>query len=77
MEVLAIAVPAAAEQLGLSVRMTWELVRRGELRSCKVGRRRLVPIQALEEFLRHDHPLGRSPAARKAASGEVSAAPSR
>lgn len=41
----------AAVALGLGRTKTFELIRTGELRSIKVGRRRLIPVDALHEFL--------------------------
>ena len=48
----AVSVPGAALALGLGGTKTFELVRTGQLPSLKVGRRRLVPIWAIEQFLR-------------------------
>ena len=53
--VLAVGVPEAARRLGLSARTVATLVSRRELASRKVGRRRIVPIAALEAFIRRDH----------------------
>jgi excisionase family DNA binding protein len=55
-DVLAVNIPEAARRLGLSPRTVTSLVARGELKSRKIGRRRVIPIRALEELLRHDHP---------------------
>jgi excisionase family DNA binding protein len=41
----------AAEMIGLGRTKTYEVIRTGELRSIKVGRRRLVPLSAITEFL--------------------------
>jgi excisionase family DNA binding protein len=41
----------AAEQLGLSRREVQRLITSGELRSISVGRARLVPREAITEFL--------------------------
>jgi excisionase family DNA binding protein len=54
-DVLAVDVPEAARRLTLSPRTVATLLARGELKSLKIGRRRLVPVRALEEFLRRDH----------------------
>lgn len=40
-----------AELLGVSERTAWTLVGRGELRSIRIGKRRLVPRQAIEQFI--------------------------
>jgi excisionase family DNA binding protein len=37
--------------LGLGRTKLWELVRRGRLRSLRVGKRVLVPVRELERFL--------------------------
>jgi excisionase family DNA binding protein len=50
-ERLAVTVPQAAEMLGLGRTKTWEPVRRGRLRSLRVGKRVLVPVRELERFL--------------------------
>lgn len=50
-ERLAVTVPKAAGMLGLGRTKTWELVRRGRLRSLRVGKRVLVPVRELERFL--------------------------
>ena len=55
-DVLAVNVPEAARRLGISPRTVATLVARRELPSRKIGRRRVIPIRALEEFLRRDHP---------------------
>jgi excisionase family DNA binding protein len=41
----------AAAALGLSKRFVADLVRRGELKSLRIGRRRLIPASALVAFL--------------------------
>lgn len=42
---------AAAQALGLGKTKTRELLVSGQLRSVRVGRRRLVPVAALEAFV--------------------------
>jgi len=44
-----ISIPEAAKLLGLSRNFTYELVKRGELPSIKFGKRKLIPIIALEK----------------------------
>lgn len=44
-------VDEAAEAVRLSRSQIYELIRCGELRSVKVGRRRLVPVQALTDYI--------------------------
>ena len=53
--VLAVGMAEAARRLGLSARTIATLVVRRELPSLKVGRRRIVPVAALEAFIRRDH----------------------
>jgi excisionase family DNA binding protein len=55
-DILAVDIREAARQLGLSPRTVATLVSRRELPSCKVGRRRIIPIAALEAFLRSGQP---------------------
>ena len=40
-----------AALLGVSRSTVWEAIWRGQLRSVKIGRRVLIPRQALQEFL--------------------------
>jgi excisionase family DNA binding protein len=44
-------VPEAAEALRLSRSALYELIRSGQLRSVKCGRRRLIPVEALAEYV--------------------------
>jgi excisionase family DNA binding protein len=53
--VLAVGMIEAARRLGLSARTVATLVLRRELPSRKVGRRRIIPVAALEAFVRRDH----------------------
>ena len=57
--VLAVGLAEAARRLGLSTRTVATLVLRRELPSRKVGRRRIIPVVALESFLRGDPGTGR------------------
>jgi len=57
--VLAVGMVEAARRLGLSARTVATLVLRHELPSRKVGRRRIIPVAALEAFVRSDHASGR------------------
>lgn len=45
------AVAAAAERIGMSRSRLYELFAAGELRSVKVGRRRLIPESAIAEYI--------------------------
>jgi excisionase family DNA binding protein len=53
--VLAVGMAEAARRLGLSARTVATLVLRRELPSRKVGRRRIIPVDALEAFVRADN----------------------
>jgi excisionase family DNA binding protein len=44
-------VDEAAEALRLSRSALYELIRSGQLRTVKCGRRRLVPVEALAEYV--------------------------
>jgi excisionase family DNA binding protein len=57
-EVLAVGVPEAARRLGVSARTVTNLIRARELPSRKIGRRRVVLVSSLENFLRRDHETG-------------------
>ena len=59
--VVAVNVPEAARRLGVSPRTVATLVAQKELPSRKIGRRRVIPIRALEEFLKRDHATSQTP----------------
>lgn len=61
---------AAAAWLGVSLRTLDHLVAAGELPTRLIGGRRLVPLVALREFARRDHPEPTS-ALRRGRRGEV------
>lgn len=44
-------VPEAAQQIGVSRDKTFQLIASGELRSFRVGRRRLVSAEAIRDFI--------------------------
>lgn len=48
-------VPQAARVLGISPRLVWGFVQRGELKARRVGVRVLVHRGELEKFARRDH----------------------
>jgi len=56
---LAYSIPEAAQALGIGRTLAIKLVQQGQLRSIKLGRRRLVPAEALEELLARGAPDGR------------------
>jgi excisionase family DNA binding protein len=56
--ILAVGMAEAARRLGLSQRTVATLVSRRQVASRKVGRRRIVPVLALEAFVRNDHRSG-------------------
>lgn len=47
-----LSIRAASARLGIGRTATYEAIGRGELRSIKVGRRRLIPADALAELAR-------------------------
>lgn len=49
--VLAVDVQTAGRMLGISTRTTWQFVSTGALGSCLIGRRRVVPVEAIRAFL--------------------------
>jgi len=55
-DILAVSIREAAQRLSVSPRTVATLVARKELASRRIGRRRVIPVRALEEFLRRDHP---------------------
>ena len=55
--VLAVSISEAARRLGVSVRTIATLVASKELGSRRIGRRRVIPVTALEAFLKKDSPI--------------------
>jgi excisionase family DNA binding protein len=53
--VIAVSISEGARRLGVSPRTVATLIARKELASRRIGRRRVIPVRALEEFLRRDH----------------------
>ena len=53
--VMAVGVAEAARRLGVSPRTVATLLATGELSSRRIGRRRVIPVRALERFLNEDH----------------------
>lgn len=45
------AIPEAADQLSVSARVLERLIANGEVETVKIGRRRLVPAEALEDYV--------------------------
>lgn len=50
----ALSVEEAAKYLSLGRTKMFELIRKGELQTIKIGRRRLVPLSALRRLLGED-----------------------
>jgi excisionase family DNA binding protein len=48
---LLLPIPDVAEALGIGRSKAWELIASGELSTVRIGRRRLVPIAALERYV--------------------------
>ncbi len=63
-----LSIRSAAVRLGIGRTATYDAIGRGELRSVKVGRRRLIPADALAELTQR----GTAPNANGTASKEVS-----
>jgi excisionase family DNA binding protein len=55
--VLAVNVTEAARRLGVSPRTVATLIAQKKLPSRRIGRRRVILISALQEFLRRDHAM--------------------
>jgi excisionase family DNA binding protein len=55
-DVLAVDIREAARRLTLSPRTVASMVARHELPSLKVGRRRIIPVTALEGFIKRCYP---------------------
>jgi len=53
--VIAVNIPEAARRLSISPRTVASLIAEKILPSRKIGRRRVVPVRALNEFLRQDY----------------------
>ncbi len=49
---LAYRLPQAAAALGLGERLVWDLADRGDIPTVKIGRARLFPVSALENWLK-------------------------
>ena len=50
-EKLLVSPDEAADRLSITRRRVFELIKRGELRSVKLGKRRLISLDALREFV--------------------------
>jgi excisionase family DNA binding protein len=59
-DALALDVREAARRLSISPRTLALLIARGEIQSRKIGRRRIIPVAALEKFLVRDHSTRRA-----------------
>jgi len=57
-DVLAVNLPEAARRLSVSPRTIATLVAQRKLPSRKIGRRRVIPIRALQAFLTRDQATG-------------------
>lgn len=54
---LAIGITEAARRIGVSVRTVATLISENQLPSCKIGRRRIIPVAALEAFVNRRHSI--------------------
>ena len=52
---LAVGIAEAAHRLGVSSRTVATLISQNELPSCRIGRRRIIPLAALEAFVNRGH----------------------
>ena len=50
-EVKGLSVQQTAERMGIGRTLVFDLIKNGELASLKIGRRRIVTTQAIDEFL--------------------------
>lgn len=57
-DALTMTVDEVAEALGVSKYLVWEMVRRNEIRSIKLGKLRRIPRTALTELLEGKKPNG-------------------
>jgi excisionase family DNA binding protein len=64
----------AADVLDICVRKVEGLIASKELASIRIGRRRLIPVSALEQFAKKDHATEKLPARTKSPIAEASAA---
>ena len=46
-----IRVPEASKRLGIGSWMVYQLIRQGDLKTVKLGKRRLINTRALDEFI--------------------------
>ncbi|MBL7208521.1 MAG: helix-turn-helix domain-containing protein [Dehalococcoidia bacterium] len=58
---LTITVPEAAQLLGISRGLAYEMARRGKLPAIRFGKRILVPRSAIERLLQESFSVGMSP----------------
>jgi len=59
---LLFSVPQGARILGVSPRLLWSFVHRGEIRTRRVGTRVLIHRRELEKFALQDHATKKAPA---------------
>jgi excisionase family DNA binding protein len=62
---LAVSIPEAARRLALSPRTMASLIAQRAIPSRKIGRRRVIAVRDLENFLRRDHALPPASGARQ------------
>lgn len=54
MEKIVYTIPEVAQLLGISRSYAYELVKRNEIPILKLGKRRIIPKQYLEEWIQHN-----------------------
>lgn len=52
---IAVGISEAARRLGVSARTLANLIAQNDIPSCKVGRRRIIPVTALEAFVNREY----------------------
>lgn len=57
---IAVGISEAARRLGVSTRTLATLVAQNEIPSCKVGRRRIIPVSALEAFVNRAYRISKN-----------------
>jgi hypothetical protein len=58
----------AALMLGVSPRTVSNLMRAKSLPCRRIGRRSLIPVASIKNFIRHDHPMSPAPHSRARAA---------
>ena len=70
MEALAVDAKTAAAMIGLSVNTVKTYTRTGRIRTVRAGRRSIIPVRALEEFLEIEFHPGPASLSNRKSAGE-------